>query len=583
MKASTIQHLPINTAFSSLIASPDEKRLATIEKSPYKPSRPWRHRVSIHEISSSKIITLSSEMHSIVFDTSSCLYGIDCNSHLIKIDLHNNQPIHTLPYPKKINCFCVNAQSNQVFFTNSSPRDIFNLCLASSDLSQYHIIQSLPFFSHKIISSPNNRYLAFLHQNASSLKNALYNQITIMDLNTHKFILSIPSIVSATDILWSDDSQNLYVIGSCDKTAPSFCYSHLFQVSLQGDIQQLTTKPHLSEVSSNLQWYGNTLYFHGILEGKGGYGTYTIGATKTSWTSLPSTIHRWTILAKSSQIWCVHSSFDTPPKLSSIPIDSPFLLKNQSSPYKIHILSQKTQGIPYYLLKPKNTSCFSLIIDIHGGPNTCFANSYDPIHQTFLQNNFAVLAINFPGSSSYGVDFLKSIYGKWNEIDIEAFSWVFSKVKKQLGAKLQKVGIHGYSYGGFLGAALLPLYPEIKAAVLGAGIYDFEPWLLQSTNRYFVQKVHLQAMKKIPQKQLKKSPILQANKIHTPTLLIHGTKDSIVPIEQSQKFYLALQKSGCITQLIEQKNAGHGLRMHFNPFLRNEYLKQTIHWFNQFL
>lgn len=223
-----------------------------------------------------------------------------------------------------------------------------------------------------------------------------------------------------------------------------------------------------------------------------------------------------------------------------------------------------------------------LLLRIHGGPNGQDQNSFSTERQLFAANGYAVLAINYRGSSGRGQKFSRAIFADWGHYEVEDLLAGVDHVIKMGVADPERLGVGGWSYGGILTDYLIATDTRFKAATSGAGTaftvsyygtdhyitqYDYEigpPWNPKSWETY--QKLSY--------------PFLHADRIKTPTLFLGGEKDFNVPISGSEQMYQALRSLGIETQLVIYPNEFHGIQR--PSYVRDRY-ERYLGWYEKHL
>ncbi len=204
------------------------------------------------------------------------------------------------------------------------------------------------------------------------------------------------------------------------------------------------------------------------------------------------------------------------------------------------------------------------IIFPHGGPISHNGNGFDYWTQFFANRGYAVLQMNFRGSSGYGHDFMKAGLKSWGlamQDDVEdGTRWMI----EQGYADPEKICIVGGSYGGYaalMGAVKTPdLY---KCVVSFAGITDLAR-LVRSRQNYLSGEIVKEQIGSKRSDLKTRSPVNHAETISAPVLLIHGDKDRRVSVVQSRKMRNALQKARKDITYIELKDGSHYLSINKN-------------------
>lgn len=204
-----------------------------------------------------------------------------------------------------------------------------------------------------------------------------------------------------------------------------------------------------------------------------------------------------------------------------------------------------------------------LVLLPHGGPQIADDDDFDPWTAFLASRGYAVLQVNFRGSDGYGYNFRAAGLKRWGlemQDDLaDGVAWAVS----QGVADPARVCIVGASYGGYAALMGVVKTPELyRCAVSFAGVSDLpdlirhwgnyiggDEWGEEQIGRFWGDRARLQAT----------SPARQAEHIRVPVLLVHGTVDRAVPIEQSEAMVKALKRAGKPYRYIEQEGGDHYL------------------------
>ena len=197
-----------------------------------------------------------------------------------------------------------------------------------------------------------------------------------------------------------------------------------------------------------------------------------------------------------------------------------------------------------YLTMPNNVENPPVVLFPHGGPYARDSQYFDPFVQMFASRGYAVLQVNYRGSTGYGNDYETAGYREWGkkmQTDLlDALQWL----KEQKQANTDKACIVGASYGGY--AALVAGYqtPErFKCIVSIAGVADLGRQVVDWKSRSFDAYVK-NAVSEDEKEQKLVSPLYHVNQFKAPVLLIHGKVDTRVNYYQSELMYEALKEAG---------------------------------------
>tara|TARA_A100001015_G_scaffold178484_1_gene198430 strand:+ start:153 stop:2147 length:1995 start_codon:yes stop_codon:yes gene_type:complete len=239
-------------------------------------------------------------------------------------------------------------------------------------------------------------------------------------------------------------------------------------------------------------------------------------------------------------------------KISFIAKQKPWIDSNEMSPMlPISFEARDGLEISGYLTIPKNSNGknLPLIVNPHGGPTARDYWGFNFEHQFFASRGYAVLSMNFRGSTGYGRKHIMEGNKQWGrkmQDDVtDSVKWAVN----QGIANPSKVCIYGASYGGYAVMAGITKTPELyKCAVNYVGVTDME--LLFSDTP--VQWEHLKEQQKVyigdyeNEKEYLDavSPINLVDRIDTPLYIVHGVRDWRVPIKHAQRLRKELEKNG---------------------------------------
>jgi len=171
-----------------------------------------------------------------------------------------------------------------------------------------------------------------------------------------------------------------------------------------------------------------------------------------------------------------------------------------------------------------------LVVYIHGGPNSQDAYRFDFDRQLLAAHGYAVLGVNYRGSSGRGATYQRAIFGDWGNREVQDIVGAVDEAVKQGVADPNRLGIGGWSYGGILTDYTIATTPRFKAAVSGAG--SALQLSMYGSDQYVSQyELEIGVPWKAQQKWIDLSyPFFHADRIRTPTLFMGGQSDFNVPI-----------------------------------------------------
>lgn len=230
---------------------------------------------------------------------------------------------------------------------------------------------------------------------------------------------------------------------------------------------------------------------------------------------------------------------------------------------------------------------FPLLVEIHGGPDSLFLETYMGAfhynfypHPLFSQKGYLIFRPNFRGSDGYGADFRKLVMKDFGGNDIkDILSGVDFLVDSGI-ADPDRMGIMGWSYGGYLTAMIISQTNRFKAASFGAGLSN-----LVSLSTTTIRTTALPAYMGINlwedfNRIFSHSPLKYAVNINTPLLILHGDADLMSPISQGLELYNTLRLMGKEVKMAVYPRSGHIIH---EPKLCVDLLKRNLEWFEKYV
>lgn len=212
-----------------------------------------------------------------------------------------------------------------------------------------------------------------------------------------------------------------------------------------------------------------------------------------------------------------------------------------------------------------------LIVSVHGGPTSVAGVSYRPEHYYWTSRGFAVLDLNYRGSTGFGRDYRRALYGQWGITDVEDASAGAAWLAEQGLADAERLIIRGGSAGGYTTLAVHAFYDTFAAGASYYGVSDIEA-LAKDTHK-FESRYLDQLIGPYPERKdlyVQRSPIHHLEGFKAPLLLLQGLDDPIVPPNQSEMIYEALKSRGVPTAYVAFEGESHGFRKAENQIAARE-------------
>ena len=222
---------------------------------------------------------------------------------------------------------------------------------------------------------------------------------------------------------------------------------------------------------------------------------------------------------------------------------------------------------------------YPTLLDIHGGPVGQFNYGFDFSTQYLAAGGYVVVQPNPRGSTGRGQKFIRGIYQTWGMTDYEDDMAAIDHVIRLGYADPDRLGVTGYSYGGYMTNVVITRTNRFKAAATGAG----HSLIAANYGHDIYQKWYsweLGVPWENQEKYARLSPLLQAGRVETPTIFLGGRSDWNVPIVNAELFYQSLKKRGIETELVVYPNMHHG---GWTEEFDKDFLQRVRQWFDKHL
>lgn len=221
-----------------------------------------------------------------------------------------------------------------------------------------------------------------------------------------------------------------------------------------------------------------------------------------------------------------------------------------------------------------------MLLFIHGGPTFEDEHSFDEERQLFAAHGYAVLNVNYRGSSGRGLAYSRAINADWGDKEVIDLQAAVDAAIATGKIDPDKLVVGGWSYGGILTDYMIASTTRFKAASSGAGtgnifgMYGVDEYVLQYDNE-------LGQPWKNPALWIKLSyPFFHVERIKTPTLFLGGTRDFNVPLVGGEQMYQALRDVGTPAELVVYPDQ-------FHEFARPSYIRDRFQrwfsWYDKYL
>ena len=206
--------------------------------------------------------------------------------------------------------------------------------------------------------------------------------------------------------------------------------------------------------------------------------------------------------------------------------------------------SDRIQG---WLIRPEGEGPFPTVVSVHGGPEYHNTDAFDPRRQAFVDHGFAVLLVNYRGSTGYGTAFRQSLQGNIGFPESEDIVAGLDHLIASGVTDPDRVAIEGWSWGGYLATLNAGRHPDRwKAVIAGIPVGDYvaahyecapalRAWDLATLGGSPMD---------LPELYAERNPMTYVGDVRAPVLMIAGDHDSRCPLGQVMVYAHALRARG---------------------------------------
>jgi dipeptidyl aminopeptidase/acylaminoacyl peptidase len=293
----------------------------------------------------------------------------------------------------------------------------------------------------------------------------------------------------------------------------------------------------------------------------------------------------------------VRSTYNSPPEVCAGPIGEGRQLTNNNAGLranwgKAESLEWTNEGfnIQGWLLPPAKIEAekkYPMVVLIHGGPSGVTTSEWPAsfgmsraIIAALSARGYYVLLPNPRGSYGRGEDFTRANVKDFGGGDLRDILAGVDAAIKKYAIDPARLGVTGWSYGGYMTMWTVTQTNRFRAAVAGAGIANWQSYYGQNLIDQWMIPFFGASVYDDPAVYEKSSPIRFIKNVKTPTLVIAGERDAECPSAQSYEFWHALKTLGVPTQLVVYPGEGH---LFIKPEHQVDRMDQTIAWFDKYL
>jgi dipeptidyl aminopeptidase/acylaminoacyl peptidase len=243
------------------------------------------------------------------------------------------------------------------------------------------------------------------------------------------------------------------------------------------------------------------------------------------------------------------------------------------------------EGLLTYPARYTTGTRVPLLVIVHGGPTGVFTQSFIgspgayPI-AAFASQGYAVLRVNPRGSSGYGQKFRYANYADWGGGDYRDIMTGVDHVIRMGVADTDRLGIMGWSYGGFMTSWVITQTKRFRAASVGAGVTNLMSFTGTADIPGFIPDYFGGEYWDVFDRWRKHSAMFNIKGVSTPTLIQHGEEDRRVPIGQGYELYNALVRQNVPAKMVVYPRQPHGIQ---EPKLLLDAMQRNFEWFDRWI
>ena len=398
---------------------------------------------------------------------------------------------------------------------------------------------------------------------------------------------------------WSPDGKQIAFIGGLMSDA-GFTGGDIFVIDGAGGEPRDVT-PHWKASPSWFTWQGDdALEVTEALDGGGAVCRLNLknGSSETIWKGSEA-LHdggnypNFAVAADGQNSVAIRSSWAMPPSVWAGPVGKWEQLTHANDGQQRHwgkteslVWNNEGFRVQGWLLYPENydpAKKYPMVVSIHGGPAGEYTPAWPSAHfdmSVMAGLGYFVFFPNPRGSYGEGEAFTHANVKDFGGGDLRDILAGVGTVVHKVPVDNDRIGVTGWSYGGFMTMWTVTQTHRFRAAVAGAGIADWQSYYGENSIDQWMIPYFGNSVYNTPAAYAKSSPINFIKQVKTPTLVVVGERDGECPAPQSFEFWHALKTLDVPTQLVVYPGEGHSFR---EPKDQVDVLQRTLAWFDRYL
>jgi dipeptidyl aminopeptidase/acylaminoacyl peptidase len=399
---------------------------------------------------------------------------------------------------------------------------------------------------------------------------------------------------------WSPDGKSIAFISGLMSDEPAVGGDIFVMPVSGGEARNIT--PEMKASANWLTWApgGQKILFGEDVDGDTGIATVepATGKIETLWRGAETlTAGGWStavsLSADGKATAVIRQSFSRPPEVWTGVIGSWKQITSRNANLKpawgeARSIRWQNEGfnLQGWLIQPRNfdpAKKYPMVVSVHGGPSA-MARSAWPGSGSFALAlsaiDYFVFMPNPRGSYGQGEAFTRANVKDFGYGDLRDILTGMDAVLKQAPVDEHRLGITGWSYGGYMTMFAVTQTNRFAAAVAGAGIANYQSYYGENQIDQWMTPFFGASVYDDPQVYAKSSPITFIKRAKTPTLVLVGDSDGECPTPQSFEFWHALKTLGVKTELVVYEHEGHAFA---SPEHQRDRIERVAAWFDEYL
>ena len=447
--------------------------------------------------------------------------------------------------------------------------------------------------------SPDGKTIAFSHTKTSGANDWTTGDVSLIDVASGKITVLANTLAAENSPQFSPDGK--WIALAVSDNPPRWAQDNKINVVVAtgGTPKVLTAsfdgQPNIVDWSAD----GKMIYFTEAKGTKTGLYTVDVASGKSIEISGTDGVFGVTLNAARNMFGIAWQNSTSPSEVyvSTVNNFSPVQISRVNAEFakmpmpRTEIIKWKSadgreiEGLLTYPIGYQTGQKVPMLLNIHGGPAGVFQQSFIggrgvyPL-AVFAQKGYAILRPNPRGSSGYGTEFRRANIKDWGGADYQDLMTGVDAVVKMGVADENRLGVMGWSYGGYMTSTIVTKTKRFKAASAGAPVTNLMSFTGTADIPDFIPDYFGGEFWNDIETYKKHSAMFNVKGVTTPTLIQHGEADFRVPISQGYEFYNALKRQNVPTRMIVLPRQPHGPN---EPKMQVAAMQSNLEWFDKYL